>query len=469
MLPSMRADALTEAVLRFAVANHGLPETVLDSDAYAWDEYEGVRYAFLHTTMALRGLAGRLHEERFRSNCPVTLAQHALAEHHAAFRDFQSLLLGVPDALITTVPKPDEWPIRNVLLHVHETERYFFAAIMNALDESEMHEPTEAEAAAIVGEPETLPSELPLAELWANFERTHDLIVDRLEGLTDDELTTPATMWEHRPMPILFRMQRFAAHLREHTNQLEKTLHWLGHAPNEARLLLRQMLAALAEVEGVRFGMGEMGQVVCDKLAVELEARLTDLRDALAQNEMMLSAVRTNDVAAAKTLLHARPALARTIMEDGLSAVLYSHYRGHSEMVDALLASGMRLPMAESAALGELVRVRRILEYSKEYANSMARDGFAVLQLACYFAHPDVVQLLLENGADVHTVSRNSSQLQAIHSAVAGRNAAAVKLLIDAGADVNARQQGGFTPLMAAVQNGDAEIEALLRTAGVQE
>ncbi len=52
---------------------------------------------------------------------------------------------------------------------------------------------------------------------------------------------------------------------------------------------------------------------------------------------------------------------------------------------------------------------------------------------------------------------------------MAGRNAEVVKLLIDAGADVNARQEGGFTPLMAAVQNGDAEIEALLRTAGAAE
>jgi ankyrin repeat protein len=49
---------------------------------------------------------------------------------------------------------------------------------------------------------------------------------------------------------------------------------------------------------------------------------------------------------------------------------------------------------------------------------------------------------------------------------VAARNAEIVRLLIAAGADVNARQQDDFTPLMAARQNGDAEIEQMLLDAG---
>jgi ankyrin repeat protein len=57
-------------------------------------------------------------------------------------------------------------------------------------------------------------------------------------------------------------------------------------------------------------------------------------------------------------------------------------------------------------------------------------------------------------------------RVQPLHSAVAARNAEIVRLLIAAGADVNARQQDDFTPLMAARQNGDAEIEQMLLDAG---
>jgi ankyrin repeat protein len=38
--------------------------------------------------------------------------------------------------------------------------------------------------------------------------------------------------------------------------------------------------------------------------------------------------------------------------------------------------------------------------------------------------------------------------------------------LIEKGADVNAQQEGGFTPLMSAAQNGNAELTKLLLTHG---
>jgi ankyrin repeat protein len=132
------------------------------------------------------------------------------------------------------------------------------------------------------------------------------------------------------------------------------------------------------------------------------------------------------------------------------------------------MASGMRLTIGEAAAVGDLVRVRKIVERWPQAAHEYTSDGFTPLQLACFYGHAAVAAYLVEQGADIHAVARNAMQIQPLHAAVAGQYADIVKLLIAHGADVNARQQSGFTPLMAARQNQNKEIEALLLAAGAQ-
>lgn len=78
------------------------------------------------------------------------------------------------------------------------------------------------------------------------------------------------------------------------------------------------------------------------------------------------------------------------------------------------------------------------------------------------------MELLLDRGADVSAVARNDMRVQALHAAVAGRNREAVRMLLAAGADPNAEQHGGWTPLMAAQQHGDDDIAAELIAAGAR-
>ena len=54
----MTSEALYGAVARFAAATHGLPDWILNNAAWSYAAYDGVRYAFLHTTLELRQLAG---------------------------------------------------------------------------------------------------------------------------------------------------------------------------------------------------------------------------------------------------------------------------------------------------------------------------------------------------------------------------------------------------------------------------
>jgi hypothetical protein len=265
---------------------------------------------------------------------------------------------------------------------------------------------------------------------------------------------------------VRFRLHRFAAHLREHANQVEKNLALLDQRPNESKLLLRQMYAALAEVEGVCIGDGGLGSAACLAQAQLIDERLASLQATLPLIERMIAAVSEGNLPAVQDLLRGRPALAYTAMEDGLSAILFSQYRRRGDIVAALLASGMRLSIGEAAAVGELARVRKIGEAWPAAIQAYTTDGFTPLQLACFFGHTEVATWLIEHGADVHAVAQNAMQIQPLHAAVAGQYVDIVKLLIAHGADVNARQQSGFTPLMAARQNNDKETEALLLAAG---
>jgi ankyrin repeat protein len=265
---------------------------------------------------------------------------------------------------------------------------------------------------------------------------------------------------------VRFRLHRFAAHLAEHANQMEKNLALLEQRPNESKLLLRQMYAALAEVEGACIGDGGLGSVACAAQAQMIDARLAALQATLPQIDAMIAAVSEGDLPAVQELLRRQPALAYTAMEDGLSAILFSQYRRRQDIVQALLASRMRLTIGEAAAVGELARVRRIGDAWPAAIHEYTSDGFTPLQLACFFGHSEVAAYLLDKGADVHAVAQNAMQIQPLHAAVAGQYVDIVKLLIAHGADVNARQQSGFTPLMAARQNNDKETEALLLEAG---
>jgi ankyrin repeat protein len=135
-------------------------------------------------------------------------------------------------------------------------------------------------------------------------------------------------------------------------------------------------------------------------------------------------------------------------------------------MVDALLAAGPELDVFEASAVGDVVRLRTLLDADPSQMNAYATDGFFPLALAAFFGQPEAVRLLLERGADVTATARNPMRVQALHSAVAGRNREAVRLLVEAGADPNVHQHGGWTPLQGAAAHGDDEIVDVLLARG---
>ena len=151
--------------------------------------------------------------------------------------------------------------------------------------------------------------------------------------------------------------------------------------------------------------------------------------------------------------------------QDPGSAILAALYQNNRSEAERLASAGAELTVFEAAALGD-DRLAMILDADASRANAWSADGFTPLALAAFFGSGPAVRLLLERGAVVDAVARNPMKVQPLHAAVAGRNAEAVRLLLDRGADPNARQQAGYTPLLGAAAAGREGLIDLLLARG---
>ena len=180
----------------------------------------------------------------------------------------------------------------------------------------------------------------------------------------------------------------------------------------------------------------------------------------------MMAAVTAGDTERVTALLAEDPALAMARGNDGVSAILLARYRFDRPTLDALLAADPDLDLFEASAVGRIDRVRAALADDPEVVARFSPDGFTALHLAAFFGKPEIARLLIDSGASVDMYTRNDFANQPLHAAAAGRHIEVCRVLLAAGADVNATQHGGFTPLHEAAQHGDVEMVELFLSAG---
>jgi len=140
-------------------------------------------------------------------------------------------------------------------------------------------------------------------------------------------------------------------------------------------------------------------------------------------------------------------------------------YEGDDARVRSLRAEQPELDVFEAAALGDVERLRALLDEDPALVGAWSVDGFTPLHYAAFFDGAEAVSLLAERGADLEAPSRNrefAPEARPLHSAVAAGRRETVEALVAAGADPNARRLEGFTPLMEAEQAGDLELAELL-------
>jgi ankyrin repeat protein len=175
----------------------------------------------------------------------------------------------------------------------------------------------------------------------------------------------------------------------------------------------------------------------------------------------LIAAVKAGDVGAVRALLARDPELAAE-QEDGIPAVRLALYHRQPEALAALLAAAPPLDGLDHAALGWADDLRRDIAADPELVRRRSADGFTALHYACFFGGPAATAALLDAGANPETEAENPLRVRPLHSAAAARDAESARLLLAAGADPDARQQGGFTALQAAAQHDDEALAALL-------
>lgn len=173
------------------------------------------------------------------------------------------------------------------------------------------------------------------------------------------------------------------------------------------------------------------------------------------KNEM-LDAVKTKNAERVKQLLSKDSGLVHANNEEGQTAVLLSAYYHAHEVKDLLLERGPELNLYEAAAVGATERLKELLHHKPQLIGVLNADGYSLLGLAAFFGNEETVRVLLNAGADINQLSQDGKlNNTALHASIAGNHESIVSLLVSSGANVNAACQGsirsGFTPLHVAV------------------
>lgn len=193
----------------------------------------------------------------------------------------------------------------------------------------------------------------------------------------------------------------------------------------------------------------------------------------MADPAQALELIKAGDLSGLNLALEESPGLARARDAQGVSLICQAVYMGQRDAAERLARDRTDLDVFEASVLGNTARASELIDQDASLLNRYSPDGFHPLGYACFFGHRDLFDYLIAKGADVNAPANNPMKVAPLHSAVASADPHAALylalVLLDKGADVNAVQQGGFTPLQAAAERGHAELIDLLLASGADK
>jgi ankyrin repeat protein len=197
---------------------------------------------------------------------------------------------------------------------------------------------------------------------------------------------------------------------------------------------------------------------------------------AVAQRtaDALFAAIQTQDVPTVERLLGANPGLA-SASNKGRSAVMTALLISpggsflpppRNRVLQALLRHDPTLTFFESCATGDVGAVRAALMQNGTLANSWHPMGLSALHFAAFSGDAAVTKLLLDNGAEIDARARNAFFNTPLQVALLPGNETTARLLLERGADPLVRAERGFAPIHEAAFLGRRDLIDLLLDMG---
>ena len=156
---------------------------------------------------------------------------------------------------------------------------------------------------------------------------------------------------------------------------------------------------------------------------------------------------------------------------DGITALHEAAYMGFTEVIECLLEHGAEIHARADDGWTPLhyacegknkeEAIRALINKGADFVSAI---GISPLHILAYDGSDDLVNLLLDHGADVK--ARDNNGVTALHQAAWAGHVSTIELLVSRGADVDARDDNDFTPLAQAVILGHVTAVASLMTIG---